>query len=401
MGRAQSDSKLPSVVYRLGWISFFADVCSEMAYPIMPLFIVGILKAPRFYLGVIEGVALALVNFMRGWSGFHSDNTGRRVPYIQWGYLTSGLSKPMIGLAYVWPTVLGARVVDRFGKGLRTTARDAMLADSVDAKDYGKAYGLHQGMDTAGAFFGVIFTLLLLWLLHEAFSPEQVYRRIFMIAAIPGFVAWLITFTLKELPREAPAEAAAEPKEVFRWDMLGGAFWRAVLISSVFALANSSDTFIMLRAHDIGLSDYLVVIAYALYNLVFSFISLPFGKLSDKFGRWGALGVGWVLYAAVYFGFGVANHFSIWVLFAVYGISIGAITGVNKALVADVAPKKFRGTAMGIFQMATGVATLIANPLIGKVWDLYGASSAFNLGAAFALLAVILIPLTKPMERKS
>lgn len=374
-----------------------------MAYPIMPLFIVGILKAPKFYLGLIEGVALALVNFMRGWSGFHSDKTGRRVPYIQWGYLTSGLSKPIIGLAFVWPTVLGARVLDRFGKGLRTTARDAMLADSVDAKDYGKAYGLHQGMDTAGAFVGVLFTLLLLWLFHEALSPEQVYRRIFMIAAVPGFIAWIITFTLRELPRETAESRVAKVEDSpdrFRWDMLGGAFWRAVLISSVFALANSSDTFIMLRSHDIGLSDYLVVIAYALYNLVFSFISLPFGKLSDKFGRWGALGVGWVLYAAVYFGFGVANSFSIWVLFAVYGISIGAITGVNKALVADVAPKRFRGTAMGIFQMATGVATLVANPAVGWVWDRFGASAAFNLGAGLALLAVVLIPLTRSMDRK-
>jgi MFS family permease len=371
-----------------------------MAYPIMPLFIVGILKAPRFYLGLIEGVALALVNFMRGWSGFHSDKTGRRVPYIQWGYLTSGLSKPIIGLAYVWPTVLGARVLDRFGKGLRTTARDAMLADSVDAKEYGRAYGLHQGMDTAGAFVGVIFTLVLLWLLHEALSPEQVYRRIFMIAAVPGFIAWVITFTLKELPRPKTEERPSGEAEGFRWDMLGGGFWRAVLISSVFALANSSDTFIMLRAHDIGLSDYLVVIAYALYNLVFSFISLPFGKLSDKFGRWGALGAGWILYAAVYFGFGIANTVSIWVLFAVYGISIGAITGVNKALVADVAPKRFRGTAMGIFQMATGVATLVANPAVGWVWDRFGAAAAFNLGAGLAVLAVLLIPLTRSMERK-
>ncbi len=375
-----------------------------MAYPIMPLFIILVLKADKWALGLIEGVALALVNFMQGWSGFHSDRTGKRTPYIQVGYLTSGLSKPIIGLAYIWPTVLLGRVLDRFGKGVRTTARDALLADSVDKKDYGKAYGLHQGMDTGGAFTGVMITVGLLWLWGQSnTSPDLMYRRILYFAAIPGFIAWLITFTLKDKP-QAPPAAGAKPRTPFAWSMLTKGYWRAVIITSVFALANSSDTFLLLRAGPakgggVGMTALLVVLAYALYNLVFTFFSYPVGKLSDKVGRWPTLMIGWILYAVVYLGFGYANPTTIWFLFAIYGVSIGAVTAVNKALVADNAPKAARGSAMGVFQVVTGVATLIASPAMGYVWDRWGPRVAFDLGAGLALLAALLIPVLGALKK--
>jgi MFS family permease len=399
LAESPSSSKLPSIVYRLGWVSFFADVCSEMAYPIMPLFIIGVLGAGKSALGIIDGVALALVSFMQAWSGFHSDRSGRRAIYVQAGYLTSGLSKPVIALAHVWPTVLMGRVLDRFGKGIRSTARDAMLAESVDKGDYGKAYGLHQGMDTAGAFVGVMITVGLLWLWSATIVAGALYRRIFFIAAVPGFMAWLITLTLRDKPRIAPADGEAAKPFKFSWSSLSKPFWRAVIISGVFQLANSSDMFLTLRAGPaksggIGMSAIMVVLAYALYNLVFTFLSYPAGKMSDKVGRWPALFIGWIIYAAVYFGFGVANTVSIWFLFAVYGVSIGAVTAVNKALVADLAPKEARGSAMGIFQMVMGLATLISSPIVGWVWDKYGAATAFDLGAGLALLAALLIPLT-------
>ena len=267
----------------------------------MPLFILDVLRADKTSLGWIEGIALAVVNFMRGWSGFHSDKTGKRTPFIQAGYLTSGLSKPIIGLAHIWPTVLGARILDRFGKGVRTTARDALLADSVDKADYGRAYGLHQGMDTAGAFVGVLGTALMLWM-WSSLSEDVVDRRIFFIAALPGFVAWLITLTLKETPHHEEGD-----KEEFRfdWRSLSGQFWRVVIISSVFQLANSSDTFLMVRAGPakdggVGLSMVMVVFAYALYNLVFTVLSYPVGILSDRIGRWPALFIGWIVYAILY-----------------------------------------------------------------------------------------------------
>ena len=188
----------------------------------------------------------------------------------------------------------------------------------------------------------------------------------------------------------------------FEWKSLSKSYWRAILISGVFGLANSSDTFLLLRAGPaknggVGLTAFLVVLAYAGYNLVFSFISYPLGKLSDRIGRWSTLFVGWVLYAFVYFAFGISNTVSIWFIFAVYGVSIGAVTAVNKALIADQAPKSAKGTAIGIFQLVTGVATLIASPIMGWLWDRYGAPAAFDFCAGFALLAALLIPLTAKM----
>ena len=368
-----------------------------MAYPLIPLFIIEVLKGDKTVLGWIDGVALALVNFMNGYTGFRSDKSGRRTPYLQVGYLTSGLSKPIFALARAWPMALGARVLDRFGKGVRTTARDALLADSVDKSDYGLAYGLHQSMDTAGAFIGVLATAFLLWLWSDM-PVDPVYRRIFYIAAVPGAIAWLLTFTLKE-PKRSDADKDSRVKFVFKWSSLSKLYWRAVIVSGVFALANSSDTFLLLRAGPakdggVGLAAFMVVLAYAFYNLVFTFLSLPSGWLSDHLGRWPTLFFGWILYALVYVGFGISNTISIWVMFGIYGISIGAVTAVNKALIADIAPKDGRGTAIGVFQVVTGFATLAASPLMGWIWDKYGPTAAFDFSAAFALLAALLIPIT-------
>ena len=368
-----------------------------MAYPIIPLFIIEVLRADRLVLGWIDGVALALVNFMNAWSGFRSDRSGKRTPYIQVGYLTSGLSKPIFALSTIWPTALGARVLDRFGKGVRTTARDALMADQVDKKDYGRAYGLHQGMDTGGAFLGVLTTAFLLWF-WRLLPAGDAYRNIFLIATIPGAIAWVITLTLKDARRPGGDPVAAKTTQ-FEWSSLSKLYWRAVIISAIFGLANSSDTFLLLRAGPakdggVGLTAFLVVLAYAGYNFVFTFLSYPFGKLSDRLGRWPALFVGWILYAFVYFGFGISNTISIWTMFAIYGVSIGAVTAVNKALIADLAPKDRRGAAIGVFQFVTGVATLVASPLMGYVWDRYGEAAAFDMCAVFALIAAVLIPVT-------
>ena len=377
-----------------------------MAYPIIPLFIIEVLRADKQVLGWIDGVALALVNFMNAWSGFRSDKSGKRTPWIQVGYLTSGLSKPIFAMAHIWPAALGARVLDRFGKGVRSTARDALMADSVDKSDYGRAYGLHQSMDTAGAFVGVLATAFLLWLWAST-PADTVYRNIFLVATIPGAVAWAITMTLKDPPRDSSSDQDVAAKKAFKfqWSSLSPLYWKAVVISAVFALANSSDTFLLLRAGPVkdggvGLIPMFVVLAYAGYNLVFTFLSYPAGKLSDKLGRWPTLFVGWILYALVYFGFGVANTVTIWIMFAIYGISIGAVTAVNKALVAELAPKEAKGSAIGIFQMVTGVAVLISSPVMGIVWDRYGPAAAFDVCSGLALLAAFLIFATGGLRRK-
>ncbi|MBI3722107.1 MAG: MFS transporter, partial [Fimbriimonas ginsengisoli] len=199
--------KMPRVIWHLGWISFFADVSSEMAYPIVPLFVSQVLRAPVAALGAIEGVAQAVVSIMKGWSGVQSDRIGRRLPFVQWGYGLSAIGKPLLAFTSVWPAVLGARSLDRLGKGLRTTARDALIADAADPRDYGKAFGLHSGLDTAGAFVGVMLLALLVW--RGLASAD--FRNLFLWAGVPGLVSWFLTLLLRE-PRARDASEAKPPE---------------------------------------------------------------------------------------------------------------------------------------------------------------------------------------------
>lgn len=403
--------RLPPTVWKLGWVSFFADVSSEMVYPLLPLFMRNVLKAPVAALGLVEGVAEAVVSIMKGWSGWHSDRKGKRVPYVRWGYGLSAVGKPLIALAAVWPMVLFARVTDRVGKGIRTTARDALMADAVDADMRGAAFGLHRGMDTAGALVGTaVAAALLYWV------PGQ-YRWAFLLAAIPGLVSVWLTLLLRDPRPEAPEPSSQAPqehppskassmttREILR--SLPRSYWIVLATVMVFAIANSSDTFLLLRASELfrdparsggiqlGITDTLVVLAYGLYNLSYMLSSYPAGILSDRIGRWWLIGVGWVIYACVYAGFAlVRTPAPVWGLFAFYGLYIGMTKGVESALVADHSPKELRGSAMGLFHMCSGLATILASGIAGVGWDLFGPSAAFGLGAAMAAAAVLLVPI--------
>ena len=399
---------LPAVVWRLGWVSFFADVCSEMIYPIIPIFL-ATLAAPTWALGLIEGVASCMAVGMKGMSGFWSDKSGRRAPFIQWGYLLSGMGKPVIAAATLigWPAALMGRALDRFGKGIRTTSRDAMIADSVPDTQYGRAYGVHAGMDTAGAFVGAIIAYLLvrnylhldglrLDQLGHSFASGGLLQQMFLYAGIPGLAAWAITLTLKDKAREPAAKPGEAPIVAAP---LGRAFWRALILSSVFALANSSDTFLILRATSNGLNFGQAILAYILYNFTYTLMTYPSGALSDRIGRWRLLGFGWLFYALVYAGFAALSGGWIWLLFGLYGFYTGATDGVNKALIADLAPKQARGRAMGLFYTVTGVSGLAASLIAGVLWQAVNPASTFWFGAAAALLAALLIPLTRRASR--
>jgi MFS family permease len=389
---------LPKQIWQLGWISFFNDVCSEMAYPILALFMVAIGQGPAA-LGFVEGIAEAIVSFMKGASGVRSDVTGRRVPYIQWGYFMTSVSKAFVGLANGWGLVLAGRSLDRFGKGVRTTARDTLIVDSMEQKRLGAAFGLHRAMDTAGAFVGVLLTLLLLYIFRGS-DQLKVYRTIFFVSVVPGFFAVVLTLKLREAKatEEAPGEVKEKPKISLKG--LPSGYWKAIIITCVFALANSSDTFLVLRANDVfknsaGVAGaaILAIWAYALYNAVYTLVSYPAGEWSDTVGRWIVLGIGWLIYAAVYAGFALVNGWLIWVLFAIYGIYIGMTDGVSKALVGDFAPKHAKGTAMGVYYMFNGFATLAASGLMGILWTVYGYKTAFLFEAGAALVSVVLVVL--------
>lgn len=363
-----------------------------MAYPVLPLFLSQTLKAPAIALGAVEGVAEALVSFMKGWSGWHSDKRGARTPYIRWGYGCSALGKPLLALATSWPFVFVGRLLDRFGKGIRTTARDALIAESVEKDSYGRAFGFHRAMDTAGAFVGVVVALAFLY-----FLPGE-YRLVFILALIPGAISVWLTFRVKETEK---TKEGFNPQATNHKPHFSPAYWRAVVIFLIFALANSSDTFLLLKAKQDGLSDFLVVLAYAAYNVTYALTSYPVGKWSDRIGRWPILAIAWVLFAAVYAGFAYSNAALLWPLFALYGIYIGMTQGVGKALVADCSPKESMGTAMGLFAMLSGLATLLASLLTGFIWDRVSAQAAFLTCAALAAFAVLLIPLTAPLAKRT
>jgi MFS family permease len=379
--------KLPDAIVKLGWISFFTDVASEMLYPVVPLFLTSALGAPVAVVGVIEGVAEAIVSIMKGLSGWHCDKMGRRIPYIRWGYGLGALSKPLMALAFAWPLVFLARSVDRLGKGLRTTARDALIADAVDPCNGGRAYGFHRMMDTAGAIVGVLLATGLLALL-----PGH-YRTIFLIATVPGAAAVWLTFKLREA--NAPEGCTAHPVDSCApsldkpWSGMPKAFWMILGLLMLFAFANSSDTFLILRAKDLGLSDVQSILAYTLFNLIYALSAYPLGILSDRFGRWRMIVTGWTLYAAVYFGFAWADMNAVWWLFPLYGLFMGLTDGVGRALIRDKIPEEKKGTAMGIFHMGIGFMALFGSLVAGLLWDGIGPRAPFILGGAVAIAAVV------------
>jgi MFS family permease len=402
--------RLPRAVVLLGWVSFLADVSSEMVYPLIPMFVVGVLGASATTLGGIEGAAALIVAFVTAWAGFRSDRHGRRVPYVRIGYGLPVIGKSLMALAFAWPMVLAGRLVDRLGKGLRASPRDALIADAAGPAIRGRAFGFHRAMDTAGAMVGVLLAAgLLWWFTGTPTEGEAVghptdagwaFRVVFGISAALGLLSLALTFMVREAEHHDDSESAPT---IAPTDRLGlpAAYWRTVALMLVFSLANSSDAFLLLRAREVGLSPWAVVLAYALYNLTYTAFSYPAGIVSDRLGRWRVMAVGWATYAAVYAGFAFTGAAGVWPLLALYGVYMALTDGVGKALVADQAPREKRGTALGIFYMANGLVTLVASVVAGVLWDRVGPSATFGVGALSAAVAVILVPVLRPRSPSS
>lgn len=381
---------LPKPVKVLSWVSFFADVSSEMIYPVIPLFIVGVLQAPAAVLGATEGLAELIVSFIKGLSGFVSDKKGERLPYIRWGYGLAAFAKPLIGTAGAWPMVMLARSLDRFGKGLRGTARDALIADSITPDQAGRAFGFHRFMDTAGAVVGVLIGYGLLL----RFADDL--RKVFLLAAIPGIFSVLVTLSLKEKPRPTPAKSEWIPLR-----KLSPQYYRVLAAMAVFALANSSDTFLLLRAKDMGLRMPQVVLAYALFNVYYAALSYPLGSLSDRIGRKPILVAGWFVYAGTYLGFAYLDVRAVWFLMPIYGFFMAATDGIGKAMITSVIPKNQKGTAMGFLSAVVGIAGLLASVVAGVLWDQVNHTVPFAVGGVVALVAAIAAIWLLPRQRVS
>ena len=363
-------------VIALGWVSFFTDLASEMLYPIIPLFLTGTLGASTELLGLIEGVAEGGSSILRWVAGAFSDQFRRRKPFVVAGYAVSALSKPLMGLAaYVggWPLFFVGRTSDRVGKSIRTSARDALIADSTEPPHRGLAFGFHRAMDTCGAIVGPLSALLILWL-----RPGFPLQWLFFIALAPGIASTLVAAAaVRDIPHEPRRDAKPPPL----WQTYPRSFWLLIVAAGVFSLGNSSDSFLILRSRDLGMSFTMVILAYAVYNGVYALAATPLGRLSDRIGRKPVIVAGWLVYAGVYLGFAAARSASLpWALLSIYGLYQALTEGVTKALISDVVPQHQRGGGIGMFYTVTGVCQLAANLMTGALWHVWLADHRFLAG---------------------
>lgn len=390
---AEPRPRLGRNVYALGAVSFFTDVASEMIYPLLPIFLTSVLATGAGFVGAIEGAAESTAALLKLFSGWWSDRVQRRKPLVVVGYTIAAVARPLIAVATSAWQVLGIRVGDRVGKGLRSSPRDALIADSVDPSIRGRAFGVHRASDNFGAVIGPLIAFALLR--YEGLS----LRHVFWLAAIPGAISVLVvTFVVRETPRRA-SEAAPAAKATRLEGGLGARFWTVLGVIFVFTLGNSTDAFLLLRARDLGVPVALAPIIWAWLHVVKTASSVPGGILSDKVGRRPALVAGWLVYAASYFLFARASQaWHAWALFAFYGLYFGLTEGTERALISDLVPAMRRGAAYGWYYLAIGIGALPASLLFGLLWDRVGAPVAFEVGAALSLAAAIGIVLV-PIKR--
>lgn len=378
--------RLPATVWALGWVSFFTDVSTEIIYPLLPVFLTTTLGASMAFVGLVEGIAESTASLLKIASGWWSDKVRKRKPLMIAGYGLSALTRPLIALAATGAHVLGARFIDRIGKGIRTSPRDALLAASVPSEQRGAAFGVQRAMDNAGAVFGP----LIAWIMLQWFTQD--YRTLFWVAVLPmvGAMAALI-FGARD--QELPA---AKPKEQVPFSITPAfkSYLGAVLL---FTLGNSSDAFLLLRAQAVGIPVSSLPLLWLALNLVKSVSSYPAGVLSDRIGRRGLIIGGWCVYALVYLGFGYAQQpWHIWALFLAYGLFYGMTESTERALVADFYPDAQRGRVFGSFNFITGIGALPASLLMGWLWTAHGPGVAFGSGAALALCAAVWFGLKVP-----
>jgi MFS family permease len=406
-------------VVALGFVSLFTDISSEMLVYVIPLFLANVLLAPTAVIGLIEGVAESTASLLKLISGALSDRLSRRRLLVGIGYTTSVASKGLYLLATVWPVVLLGRVGDRFGKGIRTSPRDALIADSTAPEHRGVAYGFHRAMDTTGALGGVLVAAAVIWAVEGNATrlTADAFRILVLLALIPGVLA-VATIVVgvrdvqgtpaageKTAAAKADAPAAAEPapisaRELVRrivggvseWRRFPRPFWLFIAANALFTLGNSSDAFLALRSQNLGLSLLALLLAIAAFNATNAIVAWPAGALSDRIGRRGLVALAWIIYAACYAGFALATS-AIWVapLWIAYGTYYALSEGVGKAIVADLAPGELRATAFGILNAVQGTMILPASVIAGVLWSAVAPPAPFWFGAACAAAAAALL----------
>lgn len=376
---------LPSTVWLLSLISLLNDTASDMVYPLVPLYLSSALMAGPKALGLIEGIAEAAGSLLKLFSGVAMDRTRCAKPWIVFGYGLAGCCRPLLALATSWVGVLFIRFADRVGKGLRTSPRDALLAASVAPTQRGLAFGLHRAMDNAGAVLGPLLAALLL-------GMGFAIKDLFLWSLLPALLCLVLALPLREPKQDALAAA----KSRFSWSMadMPGVYKRYLAVVALFTLGNSSNMFLLLRARELGLPEAEVPLAWALVSAIAMLFATPLSALSDRFGRLRFIVGGWFAYGLFYLGLGMlqpGTPLLLFGLFAFYGLFAAATEGVEKALVADLAPPQLTGTAFGWFNLITGVMLLPASIVFGWIYQQAGATAAFGFSAACALTANVLL----------
>ena len=374
-------------------MSLVTDMATEMIYPLLPLFLTRVLGASAMSLGVIEGVAEAANSALKIAAGRVADRTGAPKKIVLAGYGLSGAVRPLIGFATSWTQVLGLRVADRLGKGIRGAPRDAMLAHFTPPHIRGRAFGFHRAMDHAGAVVGPLIASAFLY-----FRPDD-YRTLFALTIVPGIAVILI---LIRVPDARTPPAAEQPQVRRESTALSRRFYRAIAVIVVFSLGNASDAFLLLRMNDLGIAAVWIPLLWSALHVVKVASSVVGGDLSDRFGRRLLIGLGWLVYAVVYAGFAfVDSAAAVVAIFLSYGLYFGLTEGVEKAWVADLAPATARGTAFGVYNAALGVGALCASVMFGVIWTRVSPHAAFLTGAALALLATGLLYSLFPDDKNS
>jgi len=390
--------KLPRNVFAISLVSLLNDASSEIIYPLLPILLTSVLGASPRAIGVIEGAAESVSSLIKLLAGYLSDRFGKRKILVVSDYALAALARPFLAFATSWQQVLAIRLTDRVGKGVRSAPRDAMIADAVAIEQRGIAFGFHRAMDHGGAVIGPLLGfLLVLFFVTNQNAPTRIeFTWILMLAAVPAIAAVLVSiFFMRESTLQAPRETEVKKLSLRGFD---SNFKRFLLILALFTLSNSTDSFLILRARNIGVSIKGSLLLWSAHHCMKVLSSLWGGDLSDRLGRKRLIVSGWILYAAVYAGFAfVSNQYSIWVLFLIYGIYFGLAEGAEKALVADLVKPEQRGTAYGLYNLAFGITVFPASLLMGIIWDWKGPTAAFLVSAILgATAALLLLLMVKP-----
>jgi MFS family permease len=386
---------IPLGIWVLGFVSLLMDISSEMIHSLLPLFMVTILGTSAMAVGLVEGLAESLAMVVKVFSGTLSDYLGKRKGLAVFGYALGAFTKPLFAVASGIDLVLTARLLDRVGKGVRGAPRDAMVADIAPPHLRGAAFGLRQSLDTVGAFLGPLLAvgLMLLW--------ANDFRAVFWVAVIPGLMAvGLLLFGIQE-PVQRQADVRTNPIRRDNLLRLGSAYWWVVGIGAVFTLARFSEAFLVLRAQHGGIPIALVPLVMVAMNLIYAVSAYPFGKLSDQMSHMKLLTLGLLVLIAADLVLAVNDHWAVVVLgVGLWGLHMGMTQGLLATMVADTAPADLRGTAFGFFNLASGLAMLIASVLAGFLWDQFGASFTFYAGAVFCGIALMGLTLYQPKSKE-